>query len=309
MKITVAICTLNRSRLLRQTLQSLSQIRLDVPHEWEILLVDNGSTDDTKQVVQSFADRLPLKYLFQPIVGHARSRNHAIENVSGDLIVWTDDDVKVQPNWLEIYANAASMYPQSTFFGGTISPYFEAPMPSWLGETWGKCSSAFATREQGDLETAIPPALFPFGANFAVRASVQQDFLFNVALGRQADGMLGEDEIDVFRRMVQAGHTGVWLPQARLEHVIPSDRATPDYVSQYFVGQGLANVLKGQPTFQSRFHALRVAVHQRACYWLKRNRVSADEWVSHMIRSSIAWGELRGWDHRAIKPLEGSSRS
>lgn len=307
MKITVAICTWNRSRLLQQTLQSLEQIRLSKPHEWELLVVDNGSTDDTRRVAESFAEKLPLRYLFQPILGHARSRNHAIENASSDVIVWTDDDVVVEPNWLEVYAVAANKYPAATFFGGTIFSRFEAPMPSWLNETWSKCSSAFAAREQGEVEIAIPPALFPFGANFAVRTIVQNEFPFDVDLGRQADGMLGEDEIDVFRRMVKAGHNGVWLPQARLEHVIPKDRATPEFVGRYFAGQGFANQIKGKPTFQSRFHALRVAMHHRICFWLKKNRAPADEWVSHMIRSSIAWGEFRGWNRRPATKSEERS--
>lgn len=296
MNVTVAICTWNRCRLLDLTLASLNRVRTESIDNWQILLVDNGSQDATSSVVKSHASKLPLRYLRQPVQGHARSRNFAIQHATGDLMIWTDDDVQVDPGWLAAYVSAAHRHPQATFFGGPIEPQFEGARPEWLAETWTKCRAAFAARDQGAKELTIPPALFPFGANFAVRMNTQKEFLFDTSLGRSARSMLGEDEIDLLQRLVEAGHQGVWLPLAQLRHLIPAERATPEYVGRYFVGQGMANVIKNRPTLDSRFHALRVAVLNRLCYWLKKNRKSADEWVSHLIRSSIAWGEFRSWN-------------
>jgi glycosyltransferase involved in cell wall biosynthesis len=302
MKATVAICTWNRFRLLAQTLERFEALVIPVGLDWELLVVDNASTDSTRAVVESFQHKLPIRYFYQPISGHCPSRNCAIENADSDLMVWTDDDVLVHQDWLAAYVAGAAKYPESSFFGGPIMPVFENGAPAWLQETWDKCSPAFAARDLGEVELAIPPAKFPFGASFAVRTNVQKEFLFDVSLGRQGSGMLGEDEFDLFRRLVQAGHAGIWLPTPKLEHFISADRATPEYVRRYFIGQGWANLRKGLPTFRSRFHALRVAIHNRLCYWLKRNRAVADEWVSHLIRSGIAWGEFQAWSNRPKSP-------
>lgn len=295
MKATVAICTWNRFRLLSQTLERFESLVIPPGLDWELLVVDNASTDSTRAVLEAYQTKLPIKNLYQPVRGHCPSRNCAIEHATGDLMVWTDDDVLVHPDWLGEYIAGAAKYPDASFFGGPIIPVFENGAPEWLTETWDKCSPAFAARDLGESEQSIPPAKFPFGASFAVRTAVQKKFLFDVTLGRLGTGMLGEDELDLFRRLVQAGHHGVWLPGPRLEHFISADRATPEYVGRYFVGQGWANLRKGSPTFATRFHALRVAIHNRVCFWLKRNRAVADEWVSHLIRSSIAWGEFQAW--------------
>ena len=97
MLITVAICSLNHAELLRRTLQSLAA--LQVPHDlgWEVVVVNNGSTDHTDQVLAAFADRLPLRCEVEPERGLSRARNRAVDTARGDYMVWTDDDVVVGP--------------------------------------------------------------------------------------------------------------------------------------------------------------------------------------------------------------------
>ncbi len=296
MKISVAICTWNRSRLLKQTLEHLARMRLPEGIDWELIIVDNRSEDDTREVIQQFEGQLPIVYVFEPVQGHSRSRNAAIGRASGDLMVWTDNDVIVDPGWLASHLAGAEKHLSADFFGGRIEPVFELERPEWLTATWDKCQPVYATRDLGDSEFRLAEGQFPYGANFAIRTAVQRQFLFDESAGRQADGMLGEDEVGVLRRVEAAGHHGVWLPEASLQHFIPADRATPEYVGSYFFGQGRANVLKGRPTMDSRWHAFRVAVHNYICFRIKRRKAVADEWVSHLIRANIAWGEFRQWN-------------
>jgi glycosyltransferase involved in cell wall biosynthesis len=295
MKVSVAICTWNRSRLLRQTLSSLLKLEMPNTLDWELIVVDNGSTDDTAAVIREFAEKLPIQYLHEPVPGHSRCRNRAIEVAEGDLLLWTDDDVIVSRNWLADYARAALEYPQASFFGSQIIPQFEDPIPAWLNETWPKCQPAFAAKDLGEPTRYLNPGQYPFGANFAIRGPVQRQYLFDVHLGRSGQGMLGDDETNVLQRLTAAGHQGVWLSGAVVYHVIPPERATADYLSRYFVGQGTANVMKGKPTTRGPFDARWTWLHHRACHRWKAKRTSADEWVSHLIQSSIAQGELLGW--------------
>ena len=298
MKVSVAICTWNRSDLLFQTLQQLKQLSIPAEVDWELIIVDNASTDATAATIDQFYHDLPIRAIYQPIPGHSRSRNAAIEVAEGELILWTDNDVWVDSNWLAAYVAAAQANPAAAYFGGKIEPRFLSPQPRWLAETWSKCHPVYAARDLGEDTFRLSPGQFPFGANFAVRTMVQKQHRFNVNLGRSQAGMLGDDEIEMMTRLNAAGHHGIWVPQAKVDHLIPDDRATPDYVSRYFVGQGIANLKKGKPTMKSSGHARRVALFNQLCFLFKRSRSASDEWVSHLIRASIARGESMGYQQR-----------
>ena len=291
MKISVAICTWNRSRLLRQTLDSIVAADHSQVDNWELIVVDNNSTDDTPAVVAEFEARLPIVYAQETMQGHSASRNRAIELATGDLIVWTDNDVIVDSDWLSAYRSAADRWPKSAFFGGVIEPVFESPKPAWLEETWEKCKPVYAARDLGEEEFALAANQFPYGANFAVRSEVQREFKFDILVGRVSGSLVGEDEIDLLRRITAAGYAGTWVPTAKVQHYIPDDRVTTKYVRDYFVGQGVANVLNDKATFFSPFRARWSAWHNWICFKLKQKSKSPDEWVSHLICSGIAQGE------------------
>lgn len=291
MNMTIAICTWNRSRLLGQTLESLTKLTIPKGVNWEVVVVDNNSTDDTKQIVQNFSSDLPLLYVFEATQGHSVSRNTALSRASGDLIVWTDNDVVVPSHWLQSYAKAAASYPDAAFFGGTIAPEFESPKPLWLQETWEKCKAVYAARDLGEKDFQLSSGQFPYGANFAIRAEIQKEFSFDSTTGRKSGDLLGGDEISMLRQVTDAGHHGIWLGKAELAHIIPDDRATESYVAKYFVGQGRSNVQNGKAIHSSKWTARFSAKFHRMCYRMKRRSKKPDEWVSHMIRSSIAMGE------------------
>jgi glucosyl-dolichyl phosphate glucuronosyltransferase len=116
MLITVAICTLNRAESLRRTLESLAAMRVPGELDWELVIINNGCTDHTDDVIKTFAGRLPIQREFEPQHGHSRARNHAVDIAKGDYIVWTDDDVIVDPRDL-VGADTA----QTNWFADTRS--------------------------------------------------------------------------------------------------------------------------------------------------------------------------------------------
>ena len=291
MKISVAICTWNRSRLLKQTLESIAATDRSSLGDWELIVVDNNSTDDTREVANAFSGQLPIVYETEKEQGHSASRNRAIEMATGELIIWTDNDVIVDANWLRAYQTAAQQYPDSAFFGGLIEPVFESPRPAWLEETWQKCKAVYAARDLGEKEFEFQPNQFPYGANFAVRAAVQKRFRFDTSVGRVRGGLVGEDEINLLRRITADGQVGTWVPNAKLQHFIPDDRVTPEYVRDYFIGQGIANVMNQKGTYASTNRARWADWHNHVCFLLKRKTKPPEEWVSHLICSSIARGE------------------
>ena len=154
MLVTVAICTLNRAASLRRTLDSLAAMQQPDGIDWELLVVNNGCTDDTDLVIRSFADRLPLRREFEAQQGHSRALNRAVGTANGDYVVWTDDDVVVDRAWLAAYAEAFRRWPEAAVFGGPIVPRYHAPVPPWVIGT----AFAFRLKGFGKLNTlkAVP---------------------------------------------------------------------------------------------------------------------------------------------------------
>src|SRR5947207_180454 len=100
MRVTVAICTFNRAESLRRTLESVAALHLPEALDWEVVVVNNNSTDHTDSVIESFKERLPIRREFEPQPGASNARNRAVYVAKGDYFVWTDDDVVVDNGWL-----------------------------------------------------------------------------------------------------------------------------------------------------------------------------------------------------------------
>jgi len=105
-EVTAIICTRNRATQLSQVLESASHLVVPPGLSWEFIVVDNGSSDNTADVVRRYAGRLPLRIVREEIPGLSNARNRGVAEARGDYICWTDDDVRLDPNWLAAYAAA-----------------------------------------------------------------------------------------------------------------------------------------------------------------------------------------------------------
>ena len=291
MKIEIAICTWNRARLLQQTLESISQAVTPPGAQVHVIVVNNNSTDNTPAVVKSFHDKLSIEIIDEPKQGHCFSRNRAINCASGDMLLWTDDDVLVSKDWIQAYFDAATGQSESSFWGGPINPVFESGKPKWVEENWEKLSGCFAARDLGVHAKPFDTQTLPYGANFAIRTAIQKQFLFSEELGRQKNSVLGEDELQMLRRVLAAGHAGQWQPSAKLDHVIDRTRCTRGYVQRYFIGQGRALVGRDQQWHDDVAELKREARHHQRMYRSKMLFTQSDVWVSHLIRAALAHGQ------------------
>src|SRR5208283_4002272 len=128
--LTFLLTTRNRSRIFASALECFCMLRAP-SSGWKLVIVDNGSTDSTNMVVRSYESRLPLEYLLEPKLGKNAALNMGLGAVEGDLIVFTDDDVFPNPNWLIQLRSAADTNPEYSIFGGPILPKWEVPPPNW----------------------------------------------------------------------------------------------------------------------------------------------------------------------------------
>lgn len=279
--------------MLERTLRNLLNVDTPQNTQLQIIVVDNGSTDRTKNVIEQFATDLPIVSLEEKEQGHCFARNRAISAADGDLLIWTDDDVQPAPEWLECYVEAFHQHPECSFWGGPIIPSLDRT-PDWIRENWEICKACFAERKLGENDIEFTKQMLPYGANFAVRTRVQRDFHFNTKLGRKGDEVVGDDEIEVMSRMIDGGHHGRWVPGASLRHLIPVERTTEKYVFDYFVGQGRQVAAKKKEPISSSGSLWKEAFLQRIFYLLKRRISPSKVWLTHLVRSALAKGK-REW--------------
>lgn len=156
----------------------------------------------------------------------------------GELIVWTDDDVLVDPEWLGEYVGAARRWPEASFFAGTIEPLFEVEPPRWLVRHLEVLQACYAVNSHGLVVRPMASGEQAIGANMAVRANVLKHHSFDVRLGRVGPSQVRWEEVALIAELTARGHVGIWVGTARVKHYIPASRLTLDYVRSWYEGSG-----------------------------------------------------------------------
>jgi glycosyltransferase involved in cell wall biosynthesis len=240
LRCSVIVCTRNRAAQLEQLLRSMEKLSLPDGLCWELIVVDNGSTDQTPSVIESFQTTLPVKRVVQPVPGLSNARNAGVQAAQGAYIVWTDDDVLVQANWLSAYLEAFERHPQAVLFAGKITPVVEEPCNAWFVRHRSYFSCLCAERDMGPTEVPLDIALdrIPYGASFAVRANEQKRYTYDSELGVAPGRRMGGEETELFGRLLADGCEGWWVPDSEVLHLIPPSRQTKAYVASYFEAGG-----------------------------------------------------------------------
>lgn len=153
-------------------------------------------------------------------------------------MIWTDDDVLVDPNWLSEYVAASEQYPDAVFFGGTINPWFEEEPPRNIRDNLSFLQGPFVIRQLGSRIEPIDPNELPFGANMAFRTEFLKRFPFNPSLGICGQDRILGDEVDVMERLLRGGHKGIWVGSAHVRHYVPATRFSLDFLTKWYEGAG-----------------------------------------------------------------------
>src|SRR5215831_13139648 len=148
---SIVIATHNRASDLDATLGSLAALSPRRSTSWEVIVVDNNSTDDTRRVVEAYTPSFPvrLRYLFERQQGRSPALNAGIRSAEGTIIVTTDDDVRVETDWLDRIVDGLDRL-GCDFVGGRVLPIWGAPPPRWLPNHGGKHWAAIALLDYGE---------------------------------------------------------------------------------------------------------------------------------------------------------------
>lgn len=277
-----------------------------IPREspWELLLVDNGSTDHTQETIESFRSELPIRYIFEPEAGLSNARNRGVDEAHGDFICWTDDDVRISAPWLKSYAEAFAAQPGYAFFGGPVEPDIEGSPPPWFLENRKGLGSLLAERELGSeaFELRLEDGTLPYGANFAVRSVEQRRYRYDPALGVAPHQRRLGEETEVLQAIARDGGKGLWVPDARVFHLIPAARQTLAYVDTYerSSGETWAYLSKGQPSSQNGATLVGKRSWIGVPLWIWRSFIQARcSYYRHRLAGrSRDW--LPHWQHQAF---------
>ncbi|MFI5355951.1 MAG: glycosyltransferase [Opitutales bacterium] len=237
--VTVAIATYNRADLLRQALQGITQ--QEYPGDrLELLVIDNRSTDDTREVVDSFQGAPhPPRYILETQPGANFARNRAIREGRGEIIAFLDDDVLVKPDWLQelVAPFAQDEAGKIGAVGGEVIPVFPDGRPDWIARFHGPQS---LRPDPGPIR----PEQVPMGANLAFRRQTLVELgAFDTAVTRQGGRIFSADENLLIRRLWQAGHEAWFAPRACVRHQMPASRTTLRYARRHAFDSARSRVI------------------------------------------------------------------
>ena len=237
--ISIIVCTYNRDKYLYGALQCIAENGF-ATNAYEIVLVNNNSTDQTESECRRFENDYPevqFRYFLEVQQGLSFARNRGIKESRGETVLFLDDDSFIQQDYLNHLAKNLEAHPDADAFGGKITPEFESgETPAWLSK-WNY--SWVSAIDMGDDVCLFKGKAFPIGANMGIK----RDMLakvgpFNTQLGRTKKNLMGGEEKDLFERVRNQGGKIYYFPDVEVHHIIPPSRTTKDYIVRMSQGIG-----------------------------------------------------------------------
>ena len=244
--VSVVISTYNRCTLLARALESLQhQDSGDV--SYEVLVVDNNSTDETREVAQSLMGENPgrFRYIFEPKQGLSYARNAGIAGAYAEIVAFTDDDVRVSSNWVSRIKAGFTAEPDADFLGGKVLPDWNGIPPAWLTRAhWAPLALLDYGEAPFYVDADRPICLI--GANCAfLKRAFEQVGAFRADFQRVKDGVGSLEDHELLLRLWKAGRKGVYLPDLTVTAEVQPDRLRKTYHRQWHTGHGRFHAMLG----------------------------------------------------------------
>ena len=297
--ISVVICTHNRSGSLARTLESLRSLEGVGP--WEVIVVDNASTDDTAEVVREARGTLPLRYHFEPDPGLSKARNAGLQAAQGDRVAFLDDDVRVRGDWLKEVERAFQRHPVDCV-GGPAILTAEIQRPSWWRQEYEGKAGHFHGGEAPREIREPGGGMVGIGANLSFRKEAVTSLGgFRTDLGRTPGSLLMGEEIDLVERIRAAGGSTLYWPHAVVFHHPEAHRFSKRYLRRWSRNYGEWEYLRERERWGEEVRILGVP------RWRYRSLArDGAEWVTAALRGA---GQERFFAELRVAAFQGYLRS
>ena len=246
LKASVVIPTRDRAKLLEKCLESLTRQTFPAD-QFEVLIVDNGTGDQTRRLADAYASRLTVQYVPAPEPGLHVGRHAGMRRAQTDILTFADDDIEAEPGWVEAVVSAFDD-PEVVLVGGNNYPLFEQRPPDWLSRWWnrpvyrGRALTYLSILDFGNTGFDIDPG-YVWGCNYSIR----RDMLIRAG-GFHPDGMptdrlrfRGDGETHVSDCVRASGQRAIFEPGASVHHLVSQGRMTPDYFCRRAYAQGISD--------------------------------------------------------------------
>lgn len=240
-RISIIVATYNRAKQLLGTLESL--VQQDLPAaEWECVVVDNNSKDDTQKLFSGFVEKhseFNLRIVREERQGLSFARNRGIEESRGEIIAIIDDDELVNKEFAKSYLELFTKCDNAVVAGGRVVPNYPSGRPSWLSHFTEKPIAN--PTDWGDNIRKFPKGRIPAGGNMAFRREILLKYGgFDTTLGRVGGKLTGGEESDLFERLANDGVEFWYVPDAIIYHIIAKEKLTTDYFKRLSYNTGVS---------------------------------------------------------------------
>jgi glycosyltransferase involved in cell wall biosynthesis len=245
--VSISICCHNSVLRLPDTLSHLARQKVDGGVQWEVLVIDNGSVDQTAKVaVASWPPyaAAPLRVISEPRLGVQFARHRACQEAAHEIVCFVDDDNWVCDHWVQTVARIMSAHPEVGALGARIEPAFEAPPPPWMGELIRNFAVGDQANEDGDVTDTVG-RLWTAGMSLrraAWNGLISCGFSF-LSTSRTGKALGSGEDSELCYALRMAGWRLHYSNQLSLRHYIPSGRLRWDYLQRLYLGFGVSQVI------------------------------------------------------------------
>jgi glycosyltransferase involved in cell wall biosynthesis len=244
MQLDVVIPTYNRSALLERAIDSLLRATPPAGLTVKITVVDNNSTDDSRQLIKAEIAKShgKLSYVFEKRQGRSHALNAGIAATNGELVGFIDDDEEIDESWYTT-VNAAFTSDNVDFIGGPCVPRFESEIPAWLPKDY---PAVVGTVDGGDK--VVPynekyPGILMGGNAVFRRGVLQKVGPYSTSLGRSGKRLLSCEDEEMYQRLLETGARGLYLPQLIIYNFVPRERLTKRYHRSWCFWRGVSSAV------------------------------------------------------------------
>jgi len=290
--LSLLVCTYNRASDLRELLETAVAQETGGEFSYEVVVVDNNSTDDTRSVVDSFisAGHQNVRYFFEGRQGKSHALNRGLSELHGWAYVIADDDFILPKNWIKDLYQGFCDNPEVSFVSGKVLPLFQAEPPSWLTP---KHWSAIAMADYGDKEFVTDDTHQVCLLACAFKAAdVESVGGYDKQLGPNKARAGGTEDLDLLMRLWKTGRKGLYLPNVAFYHKATKDRLTKDYHRRWHADHGRSYaIMRVEGTERGKFRLFDVPA-----YMFREAATEMMRWISCMIRGrpdDAFWHETR----------------